>query len=340
MVDASSSWLLDIKYPGDEKNWATLDVDAGLEGKGEVTISYGANNSGKRRDLTLIGTCGKKVSVWHFSQSNSPKESFPNDVRPSQVGNWLEMPAVSESDGLCFFSHRHTIRGSESRDWSFYYDIDNKVAHWVAYPLNRGLIGGNVGRTDAWGYDPIIPNKYQSNLSRSYNGRKWQRGHQLPSADRQIRKENEQTFYYTNMTPQNGQLNTGEWAGLEGRVRSWALKFDTLYVVTGCTMYNKLSEVTYDASGQRCPIPGGYFKALLGYSKGGTASNFTATTGGYTSIAFYFDNRPASDVMSHAMTVEQLENKTGIDFFVNLPSKIGETLAKKVESANDDFWKK
>lgn len=45
---------------------------------------------------------------------------------------------------------------------------------------------------------------------------------------------NNQTFYYTNMTPQlqNG-LNGAIWAQLEGAVRGWSSGIDTLYVVTG-----------------------------------------------------------------------------------------------------------
>ncbi len=336
-ISASDNWKLDVQYTGSQHGWARLNVESGVQGGGKLELSYDENTSGQDRSLKLVGTSGKKVSVWKFKQSSRSSERIPSDVKQCKPGSWLELPAVSEADGLWFFSHRHQVRGVETRDWSYNWDSRNLVAHWVAYPLNRGLIAGSGVRTDAWNYDPLLPSRYQPNLNKSYHGRRWQRGHQLPSADRQIRSENQRTFYYTNMTPQAGELNENTWAELESRVRSWSLKFDTLYVVTGCTVSNSIGRVD-DASGKEVTIPGGYFKALLGYSRGGTASMVSASTGGYTSIAFYFENRSADNVMKHSMTVAELEKKTGMDFFVNLPSRIGETLTSRVENAEDEFW--
>ena len=108
------------------------------------------------------------------------------------------------------------------------------VAHWVAYPLNRGLIGAGSGRTDAWGLDPNLPQEHQPVLYESWGVGWLDRGHQIPSADRLRDGDNQQTFYGTNMTPQIGKkFNQGIWAKLEGKVRSWSDKYDTLYVVTG-----------------------------------------------------------------------------------------------------------
>jgi len=44
-------------------------------------------------------------------------------------------------------------------------------------------------------------------------------------------------------------------------------------------------------------------------------------------------------MMKQSMTISALENKLGMDFFVNLPAKIGVDLAKKVETSIDPFWK-
>ena len=83
-------------------------------------------------------------------------------------------------------------------------------------------------------------------------------------------------------------------------------------------------------------MPEGYFKALLGYKKGGSISN---ATGGYIGIAFYFEHRSYSnDIMDQSMSIDELENKLGYDFFVNLPEKIGDEWAAKVESKVDDWW--
>ena len=86
-------------------------------------------------------------------------------------------------------------------------------------------------------------------------------------------------------------------------------------------------------------VPVGYYKALLGYKKSGTIGN---STGGYLGIAFYFEHRSYSnsDIMSkQSMTIDELERKLGIDFFVNLPDKVGQEIADKIESTKDSWWK-
>ncbi|MBR5055657.1 MAG: DNA/RNA non-specific endonuclease, partial [Bacteroidales bacterium] len=201
-------------------------------------------------------------------------------------------------------------------------------------------------RTNEWGLDPKIPRRLQPVVFRgygnaSYNGGYYNRGHQLPSADRLAYDSNVQTFYGTNMTPQRGELNADAWAVLEGMVRTWANTFDTLYVVTGCTLEGSTESVT-DNEGKRVKVPTGYFKALLGYKKNGTVG-MTASAGGYTGTAFWFDHRGYANntwtVLGQRITIDQLETQTGIDFFVNLPSRIGADKAAAVEASIDSWWK-
>ena len=94
--------------------------------------------------------------------------------------------------------------------------------------------------------------------------------------------------------------------------------------------------------GKAVKVPTAYFKALLGYKKNGTIS-ITASTGGYTGIAFYYPHEAYSGSwQSKAMSIDELEAKVGEDFFVNLPLKIGADRAAKVESyfsSSDTLWK-
>ncbi len=204
----------------------------------------------------------------------------------------------------------------------------------MAYPLNRGLIGSG-SRTNEWGLDPKVPEKYQPILYKGFS-RGYQRGHQLPSADRLKYAENVSTFYFTNMTPQRGELNEDVWASLEGKVRDWSYQMDTLYVVTGADL-NGSTEVAYDNVGAEIPVPTGYFKALLGYKKGGSIGS---ATGGYIGIAFYFEHRGYSSYWPQSMSVDDLEKKLGYDFFANLPDAVGEDKANTIESTVDSWWKK
>ena len=78
----------------------------------------------------------------------------------------------------------------------------------------------------------------------------------------------------------------------------------------------------------------------MGYKKNANIGN---STFGYLGIAFYFEHRSytnSSIMSSCAMTIDKLEEKLGIDFFVNLPGKVGEETAAKIESTRDSWWNK
>ena len=71
-------------------------------------------------------------------------------------------------------------------------------------------------------------------------------------------------------------------------------------------------------------IPDGFFKALLARKKDGQ----------YTAVGFYFPNTSGNDgLASYAMSVDDLEKLTGMDFFVNLDYDIQEKVEKSY-----DLW--
>ena len=327
-VTAPGDWKMSVR--GNE-GWARLKD---TEGSGNVVniLSYDRNPEENERSCVLTLVCGTDTTSALFVQSGSRTV-----IKSDPVAKWMELPATDNVDDkkYYFFSHPMTIGGKKSRNYSYCWDIDGLVAHWVAYPLNSALLKGSCGRSEEWGLDPKLPEKYQPVMIKPVSG--GDRGHQIPSADRQILEYNEQTYYGTNMTVQNSKLNQGVWSNLEMYVRDRSRKFDTLYVVTGCVVSGS-SRTTRDNSGKSVKIPDGYFKALLGYSSSRSVG-ITNSTSGYTGIAFYFNNNSYSgSYLNESMTIDELEEKTGLDFFVNLPSAIGETKAAKVESTSDGWW--
>lgn len=333
-VEADSEWTLSFTQGCD---WASLSKVSG-SGNAHPVLSWEVNDGDASRTCSIEArsTGGKYRSSVEFTQLGSGNGK--TEHTPDKVQSWMELPAVDESDtGAGFYTHNMTVGKYSGRNYSFLFDYGARLSRWVAYPLNKGLIGSGR-RTDAWGYDPKLPAEAQPELFKAFSGG-YQRGHQIPSADRLEYAANVATFYFTNMTPQRGELNEHAWATLEGYVRNWSYQFDTLYVVTGADLAGS-TEVAYDNNGQEVCVPVGYFKALLGYKKGGTLG-ITGGTGGYTAIAFYFEHKSYSDaaIMStQAMTVDELELMTGYDFFVNLPSAIGSDMASKVESTRDVWW--
>lgn len=329
-VVCNGEWTIAVNA---DCNWATLDRECG-KGDSNVILKWTSNQGQEIRSCTITANSGNRFSTLEFSQRPDASGLIVSDP----VAHWLELPAVP--DGLYFIHHPMTMGKLITRNYSYAWDKDALVAHWVAYPLNRELRQGSSGRQgDPWGLDPKIPEKYQPDLrDHSYSGF-GVRGHQIPSGDRQQPQSNLETFYGVNLTPQDYTFNGGTWLQLENYVREKGNAVDTLYVATGCVIKGSTRR-SFDNDGKEVTVPVGYFKALLGYKKTGTVG-ISGSTGGYTGIAFYYDNKPlTSDFMEGAMTIRELEKFTGMDYFVNLPQVIGSTLAEKVEITNDDWWKK
>lgn len=341
-VKTEGEWSLSLSFEEGSEAWAELSMTSGKGEQNGIILTYEANPEDTERELMVEAKCGTNTSMAALTQAAGENQTQnPGPVlKENKATGWLELPAIKDGDGLYFYWHDHVVGGKTMRSWSFDYDPVAMVSHWVAYPLNKGLIGSG-SRTDEWGLDPKIPEEYQPVLYKGFKSptdTRYDRGHQLPSADRYNYDANVQTFYFTNMTPQRHDFNGFAWADLEGRVRDWSRSMDTLYVVTGCVVDGS-SDYAYDNEGKEVTVPVAYYKALLGYKKDGTLG-ITAQTGGYTACAFWYDHKPYSgNVMNQSMTVTELEEKTGVDFFVNLPSVTDMETARKVESTKDDWWK-
>jgi len=348
-IKASGDWTLTIESSSiASTDWVWLssyssnDRVISLRGSGNsnnIALNWDANDSKDARNCVLTLSCAGERAQNNFLQKGSDKvNGIATELKSDKLTNWLELPATKEGDGLYFITHSANIGGKKCRNYSFYWDPSALVAHWVAYPLNRGLISTG-SRTDLWDLNPKVPRQYQPILLRGYSGGSFQRGHQLPSADRYSYEANVQTFYGTNITPQRGALNENIWSTLESTVRDWSKKLDTLYVVTGCVIEGS-TEYVNDNEGKRVTVPTGYYKALLGYKEN---ASIGGSTKGFVGVAFYFEHRGYSNdyttMMQQSMTISALEKKVGVDFFVNLPAKIGKELAGQVEGSIDSFWK-
>ena len=256
-----------------------------------------------------------------------------SDFKAASTGQpWMELPATSAEDGHTFLHHTMYIGSQETRSFSMYWDSKNLVSRWVAYPLYRKAIGYGT-RSDKWGLDPLLPANEQPVLDRAYeslDGNSYDRGHQIPSADRLSYESNVKTFYYTNMTPQLDDLNSALWGDLENKVRIWAKRSetDTLYVVTGCTVDDSNTFVK-DNDGKQVTVPTHYYKALL-----------RVYQGNYNAVGFWLEHRKYDNNKvdkSIAVSIDELETLTGEDFFVYLPDGV-EAAVEAKDPKTDDWW--
>lgn len=262
-------------------------------------------------------------------------------LKEKSVESRLEVPARKSSN--IFISH-WTVEGKDSV-MSFCYEYDRQKYHtrWVAYRFDGITSKSITGRSNEWGDDPKLA-KAGISLGTGYFSGGYERGHICPSADRTYSKAaNVQTFYTSNMSPQDHEFNSGLWAQHEQFVRDLGRRCyeknsknskrfaDTLYVVKGGTIDSgkTLGMTKFSSSSYNVTIPNYYFVALL-----------KVKDGRYDAIGFKFcresDNDKSFNAFDYAMSIDELEAFTGIDFFANLP----DATEKNIEQAYvESAWK-
>lgn len=333
-VRCEGDWMLSVEYPGAEQDWASISVQSGNGDKNNVILSYKTNTLDEDRTLTLVvtgrtGTGSCTLTQLAYSETVVPGPSVEPEVELSKTG-WLELPAMRADSDLEYYSHSFEMNGRTIRNWSFGWSQEHLVSVWVAYPLCKLYTNSGTDRTNEWNYDPLLGMEKSSAPFGGYGG-SYARGHQIPSADRLCcREANVQTFYGTNMTPQLNGHNEGVWATLEGAVRNWANTSDTTYVVTGCVVKGSTKK-TVDSDGKSMTVPVAYYKALIRYHKSSTISQWAGA-------AFYTEHKDYGNVSLKAlsMSIDELEEITGLDFFVNLPERVGEAKAAELEAQDPE----
>lgn len=202
------------------------------------------------------------------------------------------------------------------------YNEEHEQANWVAYELTREEVyGGATEREDSFKADPLI--KTGSASLADYRSSGYDRGHMAPAADFKWSVEAmSDTFYLSNMSPQEGSLNRGMWADLEAIVRQFAVDNEKVYVVTGPV----LTDGPYKTIGtNKVSVPNQYYKVILDY-----------TDPDIKAIGFVLPNsKPEGKIQDYAVSVNHVEKLTGIDFFPSLPDEIEESIE---ENFNVNSW--
>ena len=195
------------------------------------------------------------------------------------------------------------------------YSEKNEQAEWVAYELTKSKVYGQVSRTDNFREDPLV--KTGSATLSDYKGSGYDRGHLAPAGDmKSSRTSMSESFYMSNMSPQIPSFNRGIWKKLEGQVRTWAVENEHIYIVTGGILSSKLGSI-----GNGVTIPKYYYKVILDYNEPEIKA-----------IALILPNEKGTKQLDeYVVTIDRVENLTGIDFFPALP----DDLENKLEADSD-----
>jgi len=266
--------------------------------------------------------------------TNTELNANCNDYSHEPSLQRLEFPKVKGGSSIVII---HTTNDKWGVNYSVEWDCEKKSQRWSCYQMHAGNYGGSNSRVvDGYLYDEDMPN-HTTNYVTDGDGFNidpfwssgYDHGHICPNSDRKYSREaNRQTFFLTNMQPQRNKFNSGLWRIMENKVTyNWWPKTsgDTLYVVKGGTIDSEDNIIEYICNRQKSatskkgyiPVPKYFFMALL-----------RKNSKGYKGIAFWVqhlnEDRSNEPLENYVINIRELERRTGIDFFCNLPDKTEE----------------
>ncbi len=202
------------------------------------------------------------------------------------------------------------------------YNEAHEQANWVAYHLTKKEVENQkVERKNNFRGDKQISTG--SAIPADYKNSGYDRGHLAPAADMKWSKQAmSESFYMTNMSPQEKEFNRGIWKTLEEKCREWAIQNKSVYIVTGGILKGKLKKIGEN----NVSVPKYYYKIILDYEEPEVKA-----------IAFIMENKDAGNaaLKDFVVSIDQVEKETGFDFFPELKDK----LEDKLEGAkNPEKW--
>lgn len=200
------------------------------------------------------------------------------------------------------------------------YNRTTLLPNWVAWHLTAERTEGSAKRSDVdFAEDNEVPEPRATDWDYYNSG--YDRGHMCPAADNKwSKKAMEESFFFTNMCPQNSNLNRGDWNEMEMACRKWAKKYGGIYIVCGPILYKGKHKTI---GKNKVVVPEAFFKVVLRTGDDPQAIGFIyKNTSG---------NRPKD---SYVNTVDEVERITGIDFFPSLPDDVENKVEATADIAN------
>lgn len=226
-----------------------------------------------------------------------------------------ELPAIRSKDRNSVVKHKY---------YTLLYNEKHEQAEWVAYQLTKRSITGKAERANDFRPDPDVATG--SATPDDYRNSGYDRGHLAPAGDFKLSQESmSETFFMSNMSPQLHVFNAGIWEQLESKVREWTKKREKVYVVTGPILQDGLPTI---GNKNKVSVPKEYYKVVYDPEA-------------KQMIGFIIANRQSfKQLPALAVKVDEIEKRTGHDFFPALPDDLEDKLESQVVPTDWFFEKK
>ena len=256
---------------------------------------------------------GKSWSEWDISQTILDQVKSYTQEEPAEqpADEWtiqqMEIPVMSaKKQGQVIHRTGYTLA----------YDAKTRTPQWVAWELTKKETQGTVERSNDFQPDPDV--KGAKVVTKDYSHSGYDRGHMAPAADMKwSKKAMMESFYMSNICPQDHNLNTSDWSELENKSRQWARRFGKVYIVCGPIYNGKRNEYIAD---HRVKVPDAFFKVVLINEKKKQRA-----------MGFYFENEAGErKLQEYLVPVDHIEQLTGMDFFSALPDNLEDRLEAEI----------
>lgn len=260
--------------------------------------------------LSFAGCVSGKRQVPSDRQTEENRRQTKNKRRQSSKGKTyaIEIPNLKNNSSEQIIEHK---------GYTVSFNKETRLPNWVAYELTSIEVSGTFPRDRNYYVDPDVIGPQADNGDYHLSG--WDRGHMAPAGDMKWSDlAMTESCYFSNICPQNQNLNGGDWRSLEERSRNLAQDVGSLYIACG-PIVGQAKNGTLGPN--QVVIPDAFYKVIL-----------YCHEGNYEGIGFSFTNtaghRPLDE---YALSIDQVESLTGIDFFISLRNSI----ENKIEATYD-----
>lgn len=276
--------------------------------------------------LSLVVLAVLFAAAYYFGKNQTSKEDKKEKdvVEINDDKNSDDKGQKDNSDDQGLEIPNSSLKGQIVKHTGFTlsYNEEHEQANWVAYELKVSELKEVVERQDNFRPDEEI--KTGSATPADYKNSGYDRGHIAPAADMKwSKKAMEDCFLMSNMSPQEKEFNRGIWKSLEEKTRDWARESKSIYIVAGGILTKDLEKI---GKKNKVSIPKYYFKVILDNTKPGIKG-----------IAFIMPNeapkkgKKARPIEEYAVTIDEVEKRTGIDFFPKLNDKEEAEIESKID---------
>ena len=247
-----------------------------------------------------------------------PVETIPRDSREAM----LQLERLRKRKDFAWPVNllKEELKLVEHTAFSLGYSETHEQSAWVAYVLSNRHAENLYDRRNNFRADPAISSSSASPGDYSHSG--FDRGHLAPAADFDYsNKTLSESFYMSNMSPQLPAFNRGGWKELEEQLREWAIREDSLWVVTGPVLSSGLKKIGTNG----ISVPEYFYKIIL-----------DARQPEIKMISFLMPNKKISRELRYwVVSVDSVERLSGLDFFPQLPDLLEDSLES---SRQTGYW--